>query len=123
MHMNPSAAAAQPQWAVQRRWPRFPVSLCVKVSVSCKGSKQTVYGRSIEVAIGGMSCYVPIELLLCEKLEMELILPDQPKPLKVQAVVRNHRGHRYGMEFSSLEPTEQEQLLNTCKSFLRLNQL
>ena len=70
-----------------------------------------------------MSCYVPMELLLCEQIEMELILPDQQKPLMVQAIVKNHKGHRYGVEFTSVERADQEQILSTCRSFLMLNQL
>jgi PilZ domain len=113
--MNFSRQVANHQnWPAKRRWTRYAVDLCLKITFQRNGKRQVVYGRSIEVAIGGMSCYVPMDLLLCEKLEVELIFPDQQRTQVVEAVVRNRKGHRYGLEFSSLIPSEPARILESC---------
>ena len=85
-----AASPAKPQqdWTRKRRWPRYTLNLCIRITILRNGKRTSVYGRSIEVAIGGMSCYAPIELLLCEKLDVELIFPDQNRTQLMEAIVR-----------------------------------
>ena len=109
-----SAPATRQTWTGQRRWPRYNLNLCLKITTVRNGKRTTVYGRSIEVAIGGMSCYVPVELLLCEKVEIELIFPDEQRSQRMEAIVRNRKGHRYGVEFTTLIPSEPARILESC---------
>jgi len=111
-----AASPAKPQqdWTRKRRWPRYALNLCIRITILRNGKRTSVYGRSIEVAIGGMSCYAPIELLLCEKLDVELIFPDQNRTQLMEAIVRNRKGHRYGLEFCALIPTEPARILESC---------
>jgi hypothetical protein len=109
-----SPARSQQDWTRKRRWQRYALNLCLRITIQRNGKKTSVYGRSIEVAIGGMSCYAPIELLLCEKLEVELIFPDQERTQLMEAIVRNRKGHRYGLEFCTLIPNEPARILESC---------
>ena len=109
-----SPAKPQQDWTRKRRWPRYALNLCIRITIVRNGKKTSVYGRSIEVAIGGMSCYAPIELLLCEKLEIELIFPDQNRTQVMEAIVRNRKGNRYGVEFCALIPDEPARILESC---------
>jgi len=109
-----SPARTQQDWTRKRRWQRYTLNLCLRITIQRNGKKTSIYGRSIEVAIGGMSCYAPIELLLCEKVEVELIFPDQQRTQLMEAIVRNRKGHRYGLEFCTLIPSEPARILESC---------
>ena len=104
-----------------RRWQRFKVDLRIKVSYQSDGKRLIVFGRGSDVSSGGMSAYIPADLVAGETVELELTLPYSPHPIKINAMVRNRADFRYGLEYGQLSK-EYEQLLTRSLSALALVQ-
>lgn len=121
MNLNPPTMDSHPEQRNARLNPRYAVSLSVKITVTRQGQKRRLHGRTIEVGLGGIACFAPLELLLGERAELEVIFPYQQKKLQVEAVVRNRHGNRYGFKFYSLAENQKEQITRICRALALLN--
>jgi hypothetical protein len=86
----------------ERRWPRVPVDLPVRV-VTAKGFSSTVVpGRGTEISEGGMVLYAGILLNPGDLLEVEF---DTPTQSRMTAIVRSRNGFCFGLEFIAPLPS------------------
>lgn len=69
-------------------------------------------GIGLEISESGISVILPEELSLGEEIEFALLLPGGQ--LRASAVVRNKTMFRYGFEFDSLTPAQQQLVEDTC---------
>jgi hypothetical protein len=79
-----------------RRWPRLPVDLPVRVVTSKGFSTTVVPGRGTELSEGGMVLYAGILLNPGDLLEVEF---DTPSQSRMTAIVRSRNGFCFGLEF------------------------
>jgi len=91
-----------PDPSKQRRWPRVPVDLPVRV-VTAKGFSSTVVpGRGTEISEGGMVLYAGVLLSPGDLLEIEF---DTPQQSRMTAIVRSRNGFCFGLEFIAPLPS------------------
>lgn len=62
-------------------------------------AKETLHGRSKDIAEGGLGATIPGNIAVGEIVELELHLPGSSEPLKLKAEVRYRQGFQYGFKF------------------------
>lgn len=91
----------QHPWTLPRAYSRYLLDLRIVVR-----AKETLIGRTKDIAEGGLGATIPNEIDIGEIVELELQLPGNPEPLKIQAEVRYRHGFQYGFKF--MQTTEQQ---------------
>jgi c-di-GMP-binding flagellar brake protein YcgR len=69
-------------------------------------AKETLHGRTKDIAEGGLGATIPGNINVGEVVELELQLPERQQPLKLKAEVRYRQGFQYGFKY--LHATEQQ---------------
>ena len=103
----------------QRRTPRYKLDLRTKIVYRRNGLNQSAMARGQDVSCGGMAMFVPIEFRKEDTIEVEFTLPHSRLPLRIQAVVRNTDGHRYGLEFLNVTDAQKQEIVRMCESMIR----
>jgi hypothetical protein len=104
----------QHPWTLPRAHSRFLLDLRLVVR-----AKETLHGRTKDIAEGGLGATIPGEIDIGETVELELQLQEAAEPLKLKAEVRYRRGFQYGFKF--LHATEQQrELIRRATHDLRL---
>ena len=115
------------QWGVtytrveedRREYERFPA----KFSITFTVGGRDVTGSIVNVSMGGCSFHTESRLVKGIILRMELQLPDEIAPVKIQAaVIRSVRSGIASVEFLRIERDDRERLQGFIRS-LMLNQL
>jgi hypothetical protein len=86
-----------------RRSPRAKINMHVKVWRRIKGEKKLVPGYSRNISQDGIAVFIPADLGVDEKVELQFRLPGLSTEVTVHAVVRGVNKFQYGMEFTSLD--------------------
>lgn len=86
-----------------RRSPRAKISMHVKVWRRIKRGKTLVPGFSRNICQDGIAIFMPAQIPIHEKLELQFTLPGSSREITVQAIVRRVHNLQYGMEFTSLD--------------------
>jgi c-di-GMP-binding flagellar brake protein YcgR len=104
----------QHPWTLPRAHSRFLLDLRLVVR-----AKETLHGRTKDIAEGGLGATIPGEIEIGEIVELELQLHETAELLKLKAEVRYRRGFQYGFKF--LHATEQQrELIRRATHDLRL---
>lgn len=96
----------------KRRWSRAQAEIRAKISYQQQGTVQMSNGRTQDICEGGIALYVPIELELGARVELELTIPRSRAPLRVPAMIRDRIGFRYGMEFLVINKAQRTEIAN-----------
>lgn len=96
------------RWPANRFFHRYRMQLPVDVSV--KGSR--IRGLCRDIGLGGACITLAADLAEGEEVMLAIILPGLQDPLRIQAVVRNRRGDRYGLQFPSITSRDRERITN-----------
>jgi hypothetical protein len=102
-------------WSKERQFKRFRVDL--KVELYRTGEQRPRRGRSSDLSEGGLGGIMVADMPVGETLTLEFVGAPLLRPVKVQAVVRNRVGFRYGFEFLALS-REQRALIHAATLFL-----
>ena len=102
-------------WPKQRQFPRFRVDL--KVDLYRVGETRARRGRSSDLGEGGLGGIMVADMQVGETVTLEFSGAPLLRPVRVQAVVRNRVGFRYGFEFLALS-REQRALIHAATLFL-----
>jgi len=87
----------------KRRSPRAKINMHVKVWRRVNGEKKLVPGYSRNISQDGIAVFIPAQIPVDEKVELQFRLPGLSSEITVHAVVRGANKLQYGMEFTSLE--------------------
>lgn len=79
----------------RRMAPRYKVEL--QVTVISAG--RSLHARTCDLSQTGMGLFLTGDLEIGERVLLQYALGDGSPPKKVQGIVRNRNGHRYGVEF------------------------
>lgn len=71
-------------------------------------AKETLHGRSKDIAEGGLGATIPGNIDVGDIVELELQLPNTPEPLKLKAEVRYRHGFQYGFRFLNATSQQKE---------------
>ncbi len=88
-----------PSFVRRRRWPRYQISVPIRVIITTPEKTRIIDGRGDAVNQGGMAITAGVELEVGDPFQLELTLPYCDCPIRVNAVVRDRSGYRYGIEF------------------------
>ncbi len=91
-----------------RRYPRYNLNVRVAAQVFREGVVDSLWGRSNEMGLDGMSATLTGELQPGEVATLEFTLPATLIPTKLRAVVRYRSGFRHGFEFLTLAEGQRE---------------
>jgi c-di-GMP-binding flagellar brake protein YcgR len=91
----------QHPWTLPRSHSRYLLDLRIVVR-----AKETLHGRTKDIAEGGLGATIPGNINVGEVVELELQLPERQQPLKLKAEVRYRQGFQYGFKY--LHATEQQ---------------
>ena len=86
-----------------RRSPRAKIAMHVKVWRMVLGKKKLIPGFSRNICQDGIAVFMPADIPLHEKLELQFTLPGSSREITVHAIVRGINKFQYGMEFTSLD--------------------
>jgi hypothetical protein len=106
--MSTEAIRPQSCFSVARRWPRYKLTVPVRVILPHAIDTRLIYGRGTELNEGGMAVYAAVEIGLGEQLEVEFTPPYSGMPVRVRGTIRDRRGYNYGLEFTATTPQEAE---------------
>jgi hypothetical protein len=90
-----------------RRAPRNPLAVPVRVTVLRSGAAYSIPGRSLDLGEGGISAVLAGEVQLADAVGVEFLLPDLGLGLHAKAVVRHYAPLRCGFEFQGLTRHQQ----------------
>jgi c-di-GMP-binding flagellar brake protein YcgR len=107
------SAAKKGPWPTQRRHVRLKVDLRVKVHFSTAGIRTFILGQGNDVSEGGMACYIPTDLYVGDRVDIEVVLPYGRRPIVITAEVRNRNSFRYGLEFIGIQEADRAVLLRS----------
>lgn len=105
------AVFIQPGWLENRRYPRYPTDLALRVRDQ---EVRDLDGRCFVIAEGGLSGDLPEPIPVGNLVQLRLVLPTHPKLLEVWAVVRYRQGLQHGFEFVSLTNAERLSIVEFC---------
>jgi c-di-GMP-binding flagellar brake protein YcgR len=98
-----------------RRYQRYELETELKVAILGLEHRE-VRGRSLNINEGGMAGIFVDGWDVGTSVALQFSVPIAAKPVKVNGVVRNRTGYRYGFEFAGLTPEERETITRTCRT-------
>jgi hypothetical protein len=104
-----------PRFWKARQFSRFRADM--KVQIYLPGEERARRGHTSDVSEGGLGGIMVADIRLGETVTLEFSGPPLLRPVRVEAVVRNRVGYRYGFEFLSLS-REQRALIHAASLFL-----
>jgi PilZ domain len=107
---TPSAQQITTQYETPRRWQRFKLNVPIRVGVNRQDKTTIVSGRGNEVSEGGLAIFAGLELRIGEEIWVEFTPPYSSQPLRVNGITRNRSGYKYGIEFLTNTPAEEERV-------------
>ena len=102
----------------QRRVPRCPLAVPVRVTVRKATGTQGIPGRSLDLSEGGIAAVLAGELQAGDPVGVEFLLPELGLGLQTSAVVRYHAALRSGLEFQSLSLEQQAMIRRWTRKVL-----
>jgi c-di-GMP-binding flagellar brake protein YcgR len=109
---NPSSSSIKE--TKDRRWKRVPLDVRVKAIIVQDERKTVVYGRSIQLSIGGMGVTMTREMPKGTVATLIFKLPGDEDERTFEAEVRYRKGFRCGFEFLMISAQTRQELLRFC---------
>jgi len=100
----------QHPWTLPRAHSRYLLDLRIVVR-----TKETLIGRTKDIAEGGLGATIPNEIEIGEIVELELQLPGNSEPLKIKAEVRYRHGFQYGFKYIHITEQQKEMIRRTTR--------
>jgi c-di-GMP-binding flagellar brake protein YcgR len=94
----------------KRKWKRCKVDMRIRLRLWETPDNAASVVRTFELSEGGMSIYASETLEAGTRLIVEFSLPQGEGVLKINAVVRNRRGFRCGLEFVDIAEYQQTEI-------------
>jgi c-di-GMP-binding flagellar brake protein YcgR len=87
-----------------RRSARVKATFQMQIWTVVDGEKLLFPGYARNVSAGGVGAFIPANLEINQKLELQFTLPRSSKEIIVQGIVRSVDEFHYGVEFMGLDP-------------------
>jgi c-di-GMP-binding flagellar brake protein YcgR len=100
----------QHPWTLPRTHSRYLLDIRIVVR-----AKETLIGRTKDIAEGGLGATIPSNIDIGEIVELELQLPESPEPFKIKAEVRYRKGFQYGFKYVSITEQQREEIRRTTR--------
>ena len=93
-----------------RRYRRYKLDVPVRVIVHSDEKTRIINGRGNELNEGGLAVSAGVELETGDIIEVEFTPAYTGQPLRARAAVRDRKGYRYGLEFLTETPVDNERV-------------
>ena len=93
-----------------RRWHRYRFDVPVQVVLRRNPGGRGFAVRGTAINEGGIALDLDTSLQVGNQMQVEFRPPYAALPVRVQGVVRNVIGNRYGVEFLAVDPGEQQEV-------------
>jgi hypothetical protein len=100
----------QHPWTLPRTHSRYLLDLRIVVR-----TKETLIGRTKDLAEGGLGATIPSNIEVGEIVELELQLPEFKEPLKLKAEVRYRQGFQYGFKYVHITEPQKEMIRRSTR--------
>ena len=109
------SSATHPCASGTRRSERLRVDFPIKLFFDVQQRRCVLQGKSHDLSQQGMAIYIPAELKVGQFVQIEFVLPNTHQRLGINAVVRDCKGFRCGVEFQDLTAVDQAALSLCCQ--------
>ena len=82
---------------------RYSINTHLKILRSVNGEQKIIPGYARNISTGGIAAFVPAQLTIGERLEIQFAFPGFPESLTVAGVVRTVERWQHGIEFIKLD--------------------
>jgi|SRR5260221_652686 len=105
----------QSEIPLERRWNRHKIDIRMKVTANRPdGTPLTVVGRGNTLSQGGIGAFIPASIDPGSPISLELTFPYSDNEVRIHALIRSCEGFRYGLEFVSVPPEIQLDIVKSC---------
>jgi PilZ domain len=101
-------------WPEQRRHERYDIDTELTARL-LPDEKELMHGHSLDISVAGIAGVFVTGWELGARVLLEFFIPVTKEQLRVQAIVRNRSGYRYGFEFANLSGRERALIEKTCR--------
>lgn len=99
----------------RRRVPRFELQAPLDVTAKRTEAAESIPGRTVNISERGIEAVMAGELIEGETVSVDLMLPDDADPLRLQAIVRHTGELSCGLEFRRLSAEQREKVRHYTK--------
>ena len=97
-----------------RRSRRYGINTHLKILRSVNGQQKIIPGYARNISTGGLAAFVPTQLTIGERLEVQFAFPGFPENLTVAGVVRTIERWQHGIEFIKLDNATERIIAERC---------
>jgi c-di-GMP-binding flagellar brake protein YcgR len=108
-------ALAQDRRKYFRAFPRFALTVKVRVQYSSGLDQVELTGTTVDIGLGGLGATLTQPLLSKERVWLQFIVPGSAAPLRILSKLRHLDNGRYGFQFLSTTPEEREAIRSCCE--------
>jgi len=108
-------AAAQYRHRTERAFPRFALTVKLRVQYS-SGLEQIEHtGTTVDIGLGGLGATLSQPLISKERVWLQFIVPASPTPLRILSKLRHLDNGHYGFQFLNTTAEEREAIRSSCE--------
>ena len=108
-------ALAQDRRKYFRAFPRFALTVRVRVQYSSGIEQIELTGTTVDIGLGGVGVTLEKPLLSKERVWLQFIVPGTPVPLRILAKLRHLDVGHLGFQFLSTTAEEREAIRAACE--------
>lgn len=108
-------ALAQDRRKYFRAFPRFALTVKLRVQYSSGLEQIELIGTTLEIGLGGLGATLDKPLLSKERVWLQFIVPGSPAPLRILSKLRHLNDGHYGFQFLSTTTEEREAIRSACE--------
>ena len=108
-------ALAQDRRKYFRAFPRFALTVKVRVQYSSGLDQVELTGTTVDIGLGGLGATLTQPLLSKERVWLQFIVPGSAAPQRILSKLRHLDDGRYGFQFLSTTPEEREAIRSCCE--------
>ena len=108
-------AVAQDRRRYLRAFPRFALTVKLRVQYSMGLEPVKFTGTTIDIGLGGLGATLTEPLLSKERVWLQFIVPGRVAPIRVLSKLRHLNDGHYGFQFLNLGAEEREAIRSACE--------
>ena len=112
---SPVPALAQDRRKYFRAFPRFALTVKLRVQYSSGLEQIELIGTTVDIGLGGLGATLTQPLLSKERVWLQFIVPGHPAPLRILSKLRHLDNGHYGFQFLSTTAEEREAIRSCCE--------
>jgi c-di-GMP-binding flagellar brake protein YcgR len=108
-------ALAQERRKYFRAFPRFALTVKVRVQYSNGLEQVELTGTTVDVGLGGLGATLTEPLISKERVWLQFIVPGREAPVRVLSKLRHLDNGHYGFQFLNITAEDREAIRASCE--------